>query len=129
MWQRHHDFEARLRAEIDRLQKRAGTSDEQGTADRVFEMLKLSRVANNSREVGSWEGAPHSPGRTLVALKWARVAADEAAYEAALCERWAVDYARGRMPHHIGADEVPPFRMPAGWKDDDLKYGRAEHDR
>jgi hypothetical protein len=43
-------------------------------------MLRLSRVANNSREVTSWEGAPHSSERTAVALMWTTVAADEAAY-------------------------------------------------
>jgi hypothetical protein len=122
MLQLNRDFEVRMRVAIDRLrQSRPGTPDEQESADRIFEMLRLSRVAVNSREVGSWERALHSSERTLIALKWAKVAADEAAYHAALCERWAVDYDQGRTPHHITDDEVPPFSMPAGWKEDDLK--------
>lgn len=50
-------------------------------------------------------------------------AADEATYKVVLCERWAIDYAQGRMPHHINDDE-----MPAGWTEDDLKYGPTERD-
>jgi hypothetical protein len=129
MRQLNHDYEVRIRGELDRLlHSQPGGPDGRESADRVFEMLRLSRVANNSREVGSWEHAPHSPVRMAVALKWAKVAADEASYEAALHERRAVDYAQGRMPHHVSDDEVPPFRMPDDWTEDDLKYGRAERD-
>jgi hypothetical protein len=125
----HRDHEVRLRAAIGRLRRsRPGTPDERESTDRVFELLRLSRVASNSREVESSERAPHSPERVSVALKWAEVAADEAAYEAALRERWANDFARGRMPHHISDDEVPPFRMPDGWTEDDLKYRQARRD-
>jgi hypothetical protein len=116
------DYEIRLREQIDvLLRNQANEPAGREAAGRIFTMLGLSRVAGRRREVESWEKAPHSPERTSVALKWARVAADEAAYEAALCERWAVDYDRGRVPHHITDDEVPPFRMPAGWTQDDLK--------
>lgn len=123
MLQLNRDHELRIRAAIDQLAGSAsGTPDERASADRVFEMLKLSRVANNSREVASWRDAPHSPQRTAVALKWAKVAADEAGYMATLYERWAVDYAQGRPPHHVSADEVSPFRMPPGSTEDDSKW-------
>ena len=124
------DYEVRIRGEMNRiLRGQPGGPNGHASADRVFEMLRLSRVANNSREVMSWEGAPHSPERTAVALKWAKVAAGEAAYEAALHERWGRDHDRGRRPHHITDDEIPPFRMPGGWSVDDLKYGQAERNR
>jgi len=130
MRQLNHDYEVKLRGAIVRLlRSRRESPDGRESADRVFEMLHLSRVARNSREVQSWERAPHSPERTEVALKWARVAADEAAYEAALHRRWERDYGRGRLPHHITDDEVPPFKMPADWTEDDLINGRAERDK
>lgn len=123
----NRDYEAKLSGEIERLvQSQSGGPDGDESVDRIFETLRYSRVANNSREVESWARAPHSPQRRSIALKWARVAADEAAYYAALCERWAVDYGHGRTPHHIMDDEVPPFRMPAGWTEDDLKYQQAK---
>lgn len=116
------DYEVRLRGEIDRLLRgRPGESDERESADQIFKMLRLSRVASQSREVNSSEVAPHTPGRTAVALKWAKVAANEAAYDAALHDRWGKDCDRGQLPHHITDDEVPPFRMPDGWTIDDLR--------
>ncbi len=121
-----HDYEGRLREEIHRLiSSQPREPDEGESADRIFELLRLSRVANNSREAESWEHAPHSRERTSIALKWGKVAADEAAYMGTLHERWAVDFNQGRMPHHISADEVPPFRMPTGWTEDDLKYRQS----
>jgi hypothetical protein len=123
------DYEVRIRGEIDRLlDSQASGPSGRETTDRVFEMLRLSRVAANSREVASWEAAAHGPERLSIALKWAKVAADEAAFKAALHERWGRDYDRGRMPHHITNDEIPTFRMPAGWSEDDLKYRQGKRD-
>lgn len=64
MRQLNLDYEVRIRGEINRLLRgQRGGPNGREFADRVFEMLRLSRVANNSREVMSWEGAPHSPER------------------------------------------------------------------
>jgi hypothetical protein len=115
------DHANRLRGEVERLRGRQGGEASPGDVDRVFEMLRFSPVANNSREVDSWAKAPHSAARTSVALKWAEVAAAEAAFHASLRERWSIDYERGRWPHHVTNAEVPPFRIPAGWTEDDLK--------
>jgi len=120
----HATAERRLRAEIAGL--RPGSNDllhERKSTDRLFEMLRLSQVAGNSREVEAWRQAPHSPERRAVALKWAEVAADQAAYMVALHERWGEDYKRFRMPHHISDREVKPFEMPADWTEEDLRYG------
>ena len=119
----YREFEVRLREQIDVLLLHQ-TNELAGreAIDRIFELLRTSRVANNSREVDTWRSAPHSPQRRSIALKWAKVAADEAAYMAALGDRWAVDYEQGRMPHHISGNEVPPYDMPPGWTEDDLKY-------
>ena len=92
-----------------------------GDADRVFELLRTSRVANASREVATWEKARRSPDRTSVALKWAEVAANEASYMASLHRRRGQDYERGLMPHHISDQEIEPFKMPAGWTPDDSR--------
>jgi hypothetical protein len=118
-------YETDLRAVIDRLLlSQANGADGGEDTDRIFELLRTSRVASNSREVERSEREPHSKERTAVALKWARVAADEAAFDAALRDRWAIDYQRGRAPHHITEDEIPLFKMPEGWTEDDLKFGR-----
>ena len=101
--------ERELRTEISRIVK----GDE--NADRVFVLLRTSRLANESREVESWVKSPHSSDRTAVALKWARFAADEAAYMASLHRRWGQDLARGLPPHHITDREIEPLRMPIGW--------------
>ena len=125
----YRNYERRLQNEIDglvRIQKDAPAGRQD--VDRLFEMLRTSPAASNSREVESWRLAPHSPERTVVALKWAKVAADEAAFKAALHELWEKDYEKGQPPHHIMDDEVPPFRMPPGWTEDDLRYRRAERD-
>jgi hypothetical protein len=125
----YRSYERRLRDEIDglvRIQKDEGARRQD--VDRLFEMLRASPAASNSREVESWGLAPHSPERTTVALKWARVAADEAAFSTALHELWEKDYEKGQSPHHIMDDEVPPFRLPPGWTEDDLRYRRTGRD-
>jgi hypothetical protein len=117
----HRDFENRLREQISSLH-RAGSDDRavREVTDRIFGLLRNSAIAANSREVESWRSKPPSPARTAVALKWAEAAADEARYNAALHGTWRRDYERGGMGHHITDDEVPPFRMPAGWTAADL---------
>ena len=57
-----------------------------------------------------------------MALRWAEAAVDEARYYAALHATWRRDYERGGMGHHITDDEVPPFKMPAGWTEADLLW-------
>lgn len=109
--------ERELRAEIARIRK---GSDH---ADRAFELLRSSRVANASCEVASWAKSPRSKERTAIALKWAEVAANEAAYMAALHRRWGQDLARGHMPHHVTDEEIDPFKMPIGWTPDDPRQG------
>jgi hypothetical protein len=107
--------ERELRAEIARIGR--GSED----ADRIFEFLRTSRVATTSREVASWAKSPQSRDRTAVALKWAEVAANEAAYMASLHRVWGQDLSRDLMPHHITDLEIEPFKMPIGWSSDDLK--------
>ena len=118
------DFEGRLREQIGSLHRAGG--DEQAmreVTDRIFGSLRYSAIAANSREVESWRSKPPSPERTAVALRWAEAAVDEARYYAALHATWRRDYERGGMGHHITDDEVPPFKMPAGWTVADLLYG------
>jgi hypothetical protein len=75
-------------------------------------MLRSSAVAASSREVGRWRQEPESPERRAIALKWAKVAVDEAAYKRELHKRWRRDYERNAPPHHITDEEVKPFAMP-----------------
>ncbi len=109
-------WSARLRAKIARI----GNGNED--VDRIFELLRTSPAASRSREVAFWEESPPSRDRTVMALKWAEVAANEAAYMVELHRRWRQDLARGLMPHHITAQEVEPFKMPMGWTPDDSRY-------
>jgi hypothetical protein len=116
----HRDFERRLREQIASLHKAGG--DERvvrEVTDRIFDLLRLSATASDSREVASWRIRPPSPGRTAVALRWAEAAVDEARYHAALHGAWRRDYERGGMGHDITDDEVPRFQMPAGWTEAD----------
>jgi hypothetical protein len=125
MEQLHGEAERRLRDQIDKLRRpEQGSRDEKEITDRLFESLGYSELANNSREVERWRKEPDSPERNAIALKWARVAADEAAYKRELHRRWRRNYERGVWPHHITADEVKPFAMPEGWTSDDWKWGR-----
>jgi hypothetical protein len=117
------DSERRLREQIDSLHRAGG--DERAAreaADRMFGMLGSSAIAGNSREVQSWRRKPPSLERTTVALRWAEAAVDEARYFAALHATWKRDYERGGMGHDIKDDEVPPFKMPAGWTEADLLW-------
>jgi hypothetical protein len=120
------DLERRLREQIDSLHRAGG--DEQAVrevTDRIFGLLGSSAIAGDSSEVQSWWRKPPSPERTAVALRWAEAAVDEARYFAALHATWKRDYERGGMGHDITDDEVPPFKMPAGWADADLPWGQG----
>lgn len=118
------DAERRLRNEIDAFQRATeGDRTALGMTNRLFEMLRYSAIAANSREVEHWAKQPESPERQAVALKWAKAAADEAAFMSELHRRWVLDYERGVPPHHITNDEVKPFAMPEGWTSDDYKWG------
>jgi hypothetical protein len=125
----HQDFEKRLREQIDFLHQAGGDERAvQEVTDRIFDLLRLSAIASNSREVASWRGRPPSPERTAVALRWAEAAVDEARYHAALHGAWRRDYERGGMGHDIMDDEVPRFKMPAGWTEADLLYSETGRD-
>jgi hypothetical protein len=116
-------LERRLREQIGSLHRAGG--DERAVremADRIFALLGSSAIAGNSREVQSWRRKPPSQERTAVALRWADAALDEARYFAALHATWKRDYERGGMGHDITDDEVPPFKMPAGWTEADLLW-------
>jgi hypothetical protein len=115
----YRDFEAKLREQIAALRRVGG--DMAGVTERLFELLRQSPAATNSREVESCRGKHPSPERTAVALKWAEVAADEARYYAALHDIWRQDLERGEIHHHITDDEVPPFKLPEGWTREDLR--------
>jgi hypothetical protein len=129
MEQLNLDYERRIRGEIALLKAvRSERQDLAKATDRLFELLELSQVANNSREVDAWKRSPQSADRTAVALKWSEVAADEAAYMAKVYKLCVLDLDRGRMPHHITNDEVKPFRMPDGWTRDDWKWSHANRD-
>jgi hypothetical protein len=112
-----------LREQIGLL-RRAGGDDRvvREATDRLFESLRLSAAAGNSREVEAWRRRSASPERTAVALKWAEAAADEARYFADLHAIWRRDLEGGGIGHWVTDDEVPPFRMPAGWTPADLLY-------
>lgn len=117
--------ERQLRDEIEafRRAKQSGRAGRELT-DHLFETLQSSAIAANSREVERWRIQPESPERGTIALKWAKVAADEAAYKRELHRRWRRDYERGTPPHHITDAEVRPFAMPEGWTRDDWKWGQ-----
>jgi hypothetical protein len=117
------DFERRLRTEIDAFQH----AEESGGAgreltDHLFESLQTSAIAANSREVERWSREPGSPERRTIALKWAKAAADEAAYMRELHRIWRQDFERNTWTHHITNDEVKPFAMPEGWTEPDLRW-------
>jgi hypothetical protein len=119
----YREFEGSLREQIGYLHQ--ASADERAVrdvTDRIFELLRSSAIAANSREVESWRSKSPSPERTAVALRWAEAAVDEARFYAALHGTWRLDYERGRMAHHITDDEVPRFKMPAGWTAADLLY-------
>jgi hypothetical protein len=112
----YRDFENRLRGKVASLKQSAMRDPErQKLEDEIFELLHNSQVGNNSQEVKSWRISPFSLERTAVALKWAKVATDEAAYMAKLHEIRRQDHEAHRMPHHITDHEVKPFEMPDGW--------------
>lgn len=118
------DAEQRLRGEIDAFQRATeGDRTALGMTNRLFEMLRSSAIASNSREVARWEKQPESPERRAVALEWAKAAASEAAFMSELHRRRVLDCERGVLPHHITNDEVKPFAMPEGWTSDDCKWG------
>jgi hypothetical protein len=121
--------ERELRDEIDAFQraKQSGRAGREMT-DHLFEALHSSAIAANSREVERWRREPESPERKAIALKWAKAAADEAAYMRELHRRWRLDYERGTQPHHITDEEVKPFAMPEGWTSDDWRWGQANPD-
>jgi hypothetical protein len=122
----YRDFDRRLHEQIGFFRQASGDVRAVTAAtDRIFELLRTSPAAANSREVDSWRLKPPSPERTAVALRWAEVADDECRYYAALHGIWRRDYERGGVGHHITDDEVPPFRMPAGWTQADLLYRSA----
>jgi hypothetical protein len=115
------DLERRLREQIGSFHRAGGEElAVRKVTDRIFGLLGSSAIAGNSREVLSWRRKPPSPERTAVALRWAEAAVDEARYFAALHATWKRDYERGGTGHHITDDEVPPFKMPAGWTAADL---------
>jgi hypothetical protein len=121
------DFERRLRELIGSLHRAGGDERaEREVADRIFGLLGSSAIAGNSREVHSWRREPLSAERTAVALRWAEAAVDEARYFAELHATWKRDYERGGMGHDITDDEVPSFKMPAGWTEADLLWNRAQ---
>jgi hypothetical protein len=123
------NYERQLRDEIDAFQraKESGRAEREMT-DHLFETLQSSAIAASSREVERWRRGPESPERKTIALKWAKVAADEAAYKRELHRRWRRDYERNTPPHHITDDEVKPFAMPEGWTSDDWKWGQDHRD-
>lgn len=107
------DYELRLRKEIAAFEtlERSDRS-EKGMTDHLLETLRSSAIASSSREVERARGAPESPDRRRIAMKWAKAAADEAAFMTELHRRWRLDYEHGREAHHITADEVKPFAIP-----------------
>jgi hypothetical protein len=116
MAQLEKEFERRLREQVSVLEAMPSGHDRDRLADQIFDSLRLSRAAGNSREVDMWERKQQSFDRTNVALKWAKLAAEEAAYEAALHDRWRSDYERHGSPRHITADEIKPPDLPDDWK-------------
>ena len=121
------NYERQLRDEIVAF-RRAEESGRAGRemTDHLFETHQSSAIAASSRDVERWRRQPESPERRTIALKWARVAADEAAYNSELHRRWRRDYERDAPPHHITDEEVKPFAMPEGWTSDDWKWGQAD---
>lgn len=108
-------YARQLSDEIDAFQ-RANDNGHAGRemTDRRFQALQSSVLAASSREVEHWRSQPESPDRRKIALKWAKVAADEAAYQAELHKRWRWDFERDTWPHHITGEEVKPVVMPEG---------------
>lgn len=116
-------LEGELRAEIDRLRDYDdGSPTEVETTNRLFELVRNSRYGNNSKEVDTWQKAPHSPERKAIALKWGDFSVGYATYMIEVHRLWAKDFEDGRWPHHVTDDEVKPFKMPEGWTQDDSKY-------
>lgn len=115
------DYVRRMREQIPALQDVVhGKSTDEDLSDRVFEMLQISPAANNSREVTAWRDRPHSPERTGIALRWARLAVEEAAYLAAVHGRMKRDLERDGETRHITADEIKPPDLPRDWKWDEI---------
>jgi hypothetical protein len=116
------NYEQRIRNEIGTFLRaeESGRSDKELT-DRLFGTLQFSAIAARSQEVEHWRREPESPERRAIALKWAKMAADGAAYNKELHRRWRRDYERNTVPHHITDDEVKPFAMPVSRTSDDRK--------
>lgn len=117
------DIDRRLRAAIARLRADdPGREGEPAIADEIFNLLRVSATASDSRQVEMWRRASHSPERRGVALRWAVTTADEAAFHAACHRIWRRDLEAGRSPRTANEREIPPFSMPAGWTPDDLRH-------
>jgi hypothetical protein len=123
--QLQRDFSNRLRVAIADLRNlQADGQPVNEATDYLFELLQTSRIAKNSREVDAWRNVAHSTERTDVALKWGLAAADEAAYQAAIYHLGVIDLERGRLPHYVTDDEVPPYKMPDDWTAQDRKHAQ-----
>jgi hypothetical protein len=109
----NRQYERRLHEKIPRLEKAvANGASDNALTDEVFEMLRLSRAAANSREVETWRESSQSPERMSAALKWALLAAEEAHYDAACHALWKQDYLRNQTSHHITDQEIQPPDLP-----------------
>jgi hypothetical protein len=96
--------------------------DTRALTDKVFELVVLGMVANNSKEVYAARRAAHSDERTSVALKWADAVIAEFDHRAKCHEIWKRDYERGKESGHIPYEGTTPFGAPGGWTLDDRMY-------
>lgn len=115
------EYEIRMRKNLEALQQaEPGSQAEEELTDSILKDLGYSAVAGNSREVSRSRDAEQSPERKAIALKWAKVAADEAAFKSkfhALCRI----HLEQNLSSQITEAELPNFAMPEGWTSEDQR--------
>jgi hypothetical protein len=90
-----------------------GVTDQDQTADEIFELLRSCRIA--SHEAAHWRIAPPSPERTAAALEWGRLAAEDEAFHAVMNGHIAQEIERrGRINVTMDtAEDCEAFRREA----------------